>query len=82
MPHFDALKICSCGKHCEKMQQALSPFLTIFSTLYGTYFPFEMHLKMSSAICFNLDQSQISLSGNGLSKSLGKFLLVLPVFIT
>ena len=26
-----------------------------------------MHFKMSSAICFNLDWSQISSSGNGLS---------------
>ena len=25
-----------------------------------------MHFKMSSAICFNLDQSKILLSGNGL----------------
>ena len=43
--HFDALQIYSCGKHCEKrrncLQEAISPFLTMFSTLYdGTYFPF------------------------------------------
>ena len=41
VPHFDALKIYSCGKHCVKrrncLQQAISPFLTMFSTLYGTY---------------------------------------------
>ena len=29
----------------------------MFSTLYGTYFSFEMHFKMLSAIGFNLDQS-------------------------
>ena len=29
-------------------------------------FPFYMLFKMSSAICFNLDQSKILLSGNGL----------------
>ena len=44
MPHFDALKICSSGKHCDKrrncMQQAISPFLTMFSTLYVTDFSF------------------------------------------
>ena len=44
IPHFDALKIYSCGKHCEKrrncLQQAISTFLTMFSTLYGTYFSF------------------------------------------
>ena len=38
----------------------------MFSTLYSTYFSFQMHLKMSAAICFNLDQSKILLSGNGL----------------
>ena len=37
----------------------------MFSTLYGTYFSFQLHFKMSSAICFNLDQSKISSSGNG-----------------
>ena len=70
IPHFDALKIYSCGKHCEKrrncLEQAISPFLTMFSTLYGTYFPFYMHFKISSAICFNLDQSKILSSCNGL----------------
>ena len=69
MPHFDALKIHSCGKHYEKrrncLEQAISPFLTMFSTLHGTYFSFWMHFKMSSAICFNLDQSKILSSGNG-----------------
>ena len=39
----------------------------MFSTLYGTYFPFEMHFKMSSAICYNLGKSKILLSGNGLT---------------
>ena len=28
-----------------------------------------MHIKVSSAICFNLDQSKILLSGNGLIPS-------------
>ena len=40
----------------------------MLSTLYGTYFSFEMHFKMSSAISFNLDQSKILSSGNGLKK--------------
>ena len=71
MPHFDALKIYSCPKHCEKrrncLYKAISHFLTMFSTVYGTYFSFEMHFKMSSAICFNLDQFKILSSGNGLT---------------
>ena len=41
----------------------------MFSTLCGTYFSFQMHSKMSSAICFNLDQSKILSSGNGLTLS-------------
>ena len=31
----------------------------MFSTQYGTYFPFQIHFQMSSAIFFNLDQSKI-----------------------
>ena len=61
----------SCGKHREKRRNcllhAISPFLTMLSTLYGTYFPFEMHFKMSSAICLNLDQCKVLSSGNGLN---------------
>ena len=49
MPHFDALKIYSCRKHCDKrtncLEQAISPFLTVFSTIYGTYFHFKCTLK-------------------------------------
>ena len=40
----------------------------MFSTLYDTYFSLSMHFKMSSAISFNLDQSKIFSSGNGLKK--------------
>ena len=71
MPHFEALQIDSSGKHCEKRRncllQAISPFLTMFSSLCSTYFPFYMHFKMSSVICFKLDQSKILSSGNELS---------------
>ena len=64
--YFDTLKIYICGKHCEKRRngllQAISPFLTMFSTLHGTYFSFLIHFKMLSAICFNLDKSKILFS--------------------
>ena len=40
----------------------------MFSNLYGTYFPFGMHFKLSSAICFILDQYKILSSGDGLIK--------------
>ena len=39
----------------------------MFSTLYGSYFSFQMHFNISSASCFNFDQSKILSSGNGLS---------------
>ena len=39
----------------------------MFSTQYGTYFSFQIHFKMLSAICFNLDQSEILLSSDGLT---------------
>ena len=44
MPHFEALKIYSSGKKCDERRkcllQAISPFLTMFSTLYYTSFSF------------------------------------------
>ena len=39
----------------------------MFSTLCGTYFSFQIHFKMLSAICSNLDQSKILSSGNSLT---------------
>ena len=38
-----------------------------------------MHIKMLSAICFNLDQSKILLSGNGLMIFI--VTLLIPLFI-
>ena len=71
MQHIDTLKIYSCGKHCEErrdcLEQAISLFLTMFSTQYSTFISFEMHFKMSSAIGINLDQSKILSSGNELT---------------
>ena len=64
MMHFDTLKIYSYEKHREKRRKLL---VIMFSTLYGSYFSFQMCLKVLSAICFNLDQSRILLSGNGLN---------------
>ena len=45
---------------------AISPFLTMVSTLYDTHFPLQMLFQMSPAICFNLVHSKILSSGNGL----------------
>ena len=38
-----------------------------FSIRHCTSFSFQMHFKMLSAVCFNLDQSKILSSGNGLT---------------
>ena len=72
MPHFDALKIYSCGKNivrkgeiiCNKQFLLSSQyFLPFFCTFFLN---FHLHFEMSSAICFNLDQSKLLSSGNGL----------------
>ena len=39
----------------------------MYTILYSTYFPFQMHFKMSSAIYFDLNLSNIVSSGNGLN---------------
>ena len=39
----------------------------MFSSLYSSNFIFQIHFKMTSAISFNLDQSKILSSGNGLN---------------
>ena len=67
--HFDTLEVYSYEKHCEKRRlQAISLFLTMFSTLY-IYFPVQKYIKMSPAICVSMDQSKILLSGYGLPYS-------------
>ena len=52
-PHFDALKICSCGK--RSVTSNLSFPQNVFYPTWHLFFQFSMHFKMPSAICFNLD---------------------------
>ena len=40
-------------------------FPQCFSTRLDNFLPFSSNLKLSSANCFNLDQSKILSSGNG-----------------
>ena len=66
MPHFDAplQRYIAVENVVRKGEIACNrQFLTMFSILYGTYFSFEMHIKMSSAVRFNLDQSKILFVG-------------------
>ena len=71
MPHFDALKIYSPGKHARKEEIACNKQFLLFSQRFLPYMAFffisfKMHSKMSSAICFDLDQSKTLSSGNRL----------------
>ena len=50
----------ACNKQFLLFSQCLLPYN------YDNYFLFQMHFKISSAICLNLDQSKILLSANGL----------------
>ena len=59
MSHFDTLEMYSCGKHCEKGEIACNKQFLLFSKCFLLYMPLIFHFKMSSAICFNLDQSKI-----------------------
>ena len=47
MPHFDVLKIYSCGKHCKKkeklIEMSISPFPIAFSTLLEDFPPFSLN---------------------------------------
>ena len=65
MPHLDALQICNWEQHCNKQ-------FFLFSQCFLYYMALILHFictsKMLSAICFNLDQSKILSSGNGLRK--------------
>ena len=64
MPHFGALKIkiavekivrkgeIVCNKHFLFFSQCFLPYMALISS-------FKMHFKVSSAICFGLDQSKM-----------------------
>ena len=55
MPNFDTLKIFGCGKHCEKrrncLKQAISPLLTMFSTLCTLWHLFFILNALSNVVC-------------------------------
>ena len=73
MPHFDALKIYSYGKHCEKRRNCLQ-FL-LFSQCFLRYmaliFQFKRTLKCRLLFFSISDQSKNLSSGNGL---IGKYI--------
>ena len=64
MPHFDALKMYSCGKHCSKQfllySQSFLPYM-------AHIFYFRCTLKCRLQFILILDRSEILLSGNGLT---------------
>ena len=75
MPHFDALKIYSFEKTlCEQEKLLVTSNFSfshnIFSPIWHLcfLFLFWMHFQMTSAICFNLDQSRTLTSGKRLRR--------------
>ena len=54
------------GKGEIALNEQFLLFPQCFLPYVALIFSFEMHFKMSSAICFNLDQSKILSSGNEL----------------
>ena len=74
MPHFDTLNVHSCGKHVRKGEIACNKQFLLFSQCFLPYMAFTFHskctLKCRLQICFNLDQSKILSSGNGLTDCL------------
>ena len=70
MLHFDALKIIAVENIVRKGEIACNKQFLLFSQCFlphmALIFHFKTHFKMSCTICFNLDQSKILWSGNGL----------------
>ena len=67
LPHYAAFWHTKDTLHWKTLWEKQLLLSSVFSTLYGTCFSFWMHFKMSSAICFSLDQSKILSSGNSLT---------------
>ena len=63
MTPFDASGKQAFRKHCRKrrncLEQAISPFPTVFSTRLDNLLPFSSSLKLSSANPFSLEESKI-----------------------
>ena len=72
MSHFNALTIYSCEKHCEKRRNCCNKQFLLFSQCFLPFmaliFRLKYTLKMSSATCFNLEQSKILSTDNALIK--------------
>ena len=45
IPHFDALKICSCGKHCEEGETACKQQTLLFSQCFPPHMVLIFHFK-------------------------------------
>ena len=65
--HVSAVQVFRkhCGKRRNCSQRAISPFLTVFSTLLEDLLPFSSNLKSSSATSFSLEESEICRLGKG-----------------
>ena len=79
MTHFDAPGKQAFWEHCWKRRncllRAISPLPTVFSIHLKNFMLFSSNLRLSSADCFNLDQSEICRLVMGYCRSLWKTLL-------
>ena len=84
MMPFDALKIYSCRKHCEKRRACNKQFV-LFSQCFlpdiTHIFHFQCTLKCHLQFLSNLDQSKNFLSGNGLKSESNQPQLQAIVFV-
>ena len=65
--YMSALKVFRkhCGKRRNCSLQSISPFPTMFYTLFENFLPFSSNLKLWSANCFSLEVSKMCGLGKG-----------------
>ena len=72
MPHFDALKIYSCRKNCEKREIACNKQPVLFSQCFLPCMALIFHFECTLKCLFQLDLSKILSPGNGLKNGFFK----------
>ena len=56
IPHFDALKIYSCGKHCEKGEMACNNQFLLFSQCFLPYMVLIFYFRYTLKCCLQYFQ--------------------------
>ena len=61
-PHFDALKICSCGKHCEKRRNSHNIFKQLFNPFPNK--PWFLHVCSTSLLKYLWENEKLLIRSN------------------